>query len=61
MFLADSETDEEGGHLRSVRRLWLGKRRRIAIGRESCSATGRGDYELVPQIDGESCDEEEEY
>ena len=31
------------------------------IGRESCSATRRGDYKLVPHLYKESCDEEDEY
>ena len=34
MFLAYSEDDEDGGLLRSGRRFWLGKRRRIATWRE---------------------------
>ena len=65
MFLAYSEDDEDGGLLRSGRRFWLGKRRRIATwrerDRERCSAIGRGDGKLVPQIYEESCDEEEGY
>ena len=67
MFLADIEDDEDGGLLRSGRRFWLGKRRRIATWRkrererERCSEIGRGDGKLVPQIYEESCDEEEEY
>ena len=63
MFLADSEDDEDGGLLRSGRILWLGKRRGIVTWRERerCSAIGRGDGKLVPQIYEESCDEEEEY
>ena len=61
MFQDDSDSDEEGGILRSGKIFWLNKRRRIVTRRESCSETGRGDCELVPQIDDDSCNEEEEY
>ena len=57
----DSDTDEEGGILRSGRILWSGKRRRTATTREICSATRRGEYDLVPLLDEEYCNKEEEY
>ena len=61
MFLTDSNTDEEGGLLKSARIFLWGKRRINATGRDICSATRRGDYKLVPHLYGESCDEEKEY
>ena len=60
MFPIDSETKKEGGLLRSGRRSQSGKRRRSATRRGSCSATERRDYKLT-HLNGESCDEEEEY
>ena len=61
MFLTDSNTDEEGGLLRSGRISWWGTRRINVIWREIGSATRRGDYKLVPHLYEESCDEEKEY
>ena len=61
MFQVDSGIDEEGGRLRSGRIFRPNKRRRTATRRDICSVTRRGDYELVPQLDNESCDEEQEY
>ena len=59
MFYVDRKIDQEGGRLRSGRIFQLGKRRRIATRRGSCSATRRRDYELEPPLDGESYEEEE--
>ena len=61
MFLVDRENEQEGGRLRNGRRFQSGKRRRTITRRGSCSAIERRDYDLAPHIDGESCDEEEEY
>ena len=61
MFFVVSENELEGGLPRSGRIFQLGKRRRTATRRGSCSATEIRDYELEPHLDGESCDEEEEY
>ena len=61
MFPIDSETDKEGGLLRSGRIFRLGKGRRTVTKKGSCSATEREDYKFTPHLYGESCDEEEEY
>ena len=61
MFLDGAETDEEGYLLRNGSRFCSGKRQRTMIGRESFNVTEREDYELVPHLNEESCDEEEEH
>ena len=61
MFSVNGDNEQEGGHIRSGRIFWLGKRIRTMTRRGSCSETERRDYKLAPHIDGESCDEEEEY
>ena len=61
MFPSDSGTALEGGHLRSGRKFWLGKRRRTMTRRASCSSTRGEDYELTSHFDGGSCDKKEEY
>ena len=61
MFPGDSETNLEGGHLRSGRRFWSGKRRRNVTRRGSCSMTRGEVYELTSHFEGGSCDEEDEY
>ena len=60
MFSGNSETELEGGILRSGRIFRSGKRRRTATRRGSCSVTGGEDYELASHLDEGSCDEEEE-
>ena len=59
MFHDDSDTNEEGIYLRSGIILWLNKRIRLVTRRESCSVIKNEDYELVPQLNDESCDKEE--
>ena len=54
-----SETSDECGHLKSGKRFHSNKRRRTVTRRQSFSATRRGDYELVPYIDKDSCYKEE--
>ena len=56
-----SDTKEEGGLLRSVKRFHSNKRRRIATRREICSVTRMGDYELVPHLNKKYCDKEKYY
>ena len=55
----DNETRIESGHLRSGRRVWLGKRRRTVTRRGSCSMNIGEDHELMLHFDKGSCDEEE--
>ena len=61
MLHIDSETEKEGGLLRSGRIFWLGKRRMSVTRRRSCRATEGRYYELATHLDEESCNEEEEY
>ena len=61
MFPSDSETELEGGCLRSGRIFWLGKRIRMTTRRGSYSMIGREDYKLVSHFDVHSCDEKEEH
>ena len=51
MFPGDSETELEGGHLRSGRIFQSGKRRRTATKTGSCSMTGIEDYDLSSHFD----------
>ena len=61
MFSSNSETELEGGRLRSGKIFRSRKRSSTATRRGSCSVTRGEDYELVSHLDGGSCDEEEEY
>ena len=56
-----SEINEDCGLLRSGKIFQSNNKKRIATQRESCSATKRGYYELVPHLNKESCDQEEDY
>ena len=61
MFPGDSGVELKASYLRSGRIFRSGKRRRrIVIGRGSCSMIGGEDYEIVSHVDKSSCDEEEE-
>ena len=59
MFSFQNENEQEGGHLRSGRIFWLGKRRRTTTRRGSFNTTKGRDYELAPHLNGEYCDEKE--
>ena len=61
MFLIDSESEQEGGLLRSGRRFRSRKTKMTMTRRGSCSTTRVEDYELMSHFDEGSCDEEEEY
>ena len=61
MFLGDSGIELEGGSLRIRRIFQLGRRRRTATRRGSCSTTKGEDYEFTSNFNKSSCDEEEEY
>ena len=61
MFSGNSETELEGGCLRSAKRFQSGKRIRIETKRGSLSAAKGEDYELASHLDRGYCSEEEEY
>ena len=61
MFPGDIGNEVEASYLKSGRRFRSGKRRKNFTGRESCSTTRIGDYELASHSDEGSCDKEEEY
>ena len=60
--LPRSSEDELGnGFLRSGRRFWLGKRRKVTGGRRAYNLLREGEYGCDSYLDEGSYDEEEEY
>ena len=61
MFQGSSEDELDVGFLRSGRRFWSGKRRKVAGGRRAYSFPKGGEYGCESQLDEGSYDEEEGY
>ena len=62
MFPGDSGIELESGFLRSRSRFRSAKKRKIFLGRGSCSTNNEEDgYKLASYLDKRPCDEEEEY
>ena len=61
MFSERSKNELEIGLLRSERRFWLGKRRKVVRGRRYYILWREGEYVCDSHLDKGSYDEEEEY
>ena len=61
MFPVSLEDDLDAGFLRSRRRFWSGKRRKVAGGRRAYSLPREGEYGCESYLDKGSCNKEEEY
>ena len=61
MFPGSSEDELSTGFLRSERRFWSGKRRKVIGRRRAYSFLREGEYGCESYLDEGSCDEEEGY
>ena len=61
MFPGSSEEELDTGFLRSGRRFWSGKRRKLIRDKRAYSFPREGAYGCESYLDEGSCDEEEEY
>ena len=61
MFSGSSEDELDTGFLRSEKRFWSGKRRKVTRGKRAYSLPREGEYGWESHLNEGSCDEEEDY